>query len=381
MNRTIKVKLTLNERDVNSLRETQKIVADCFNDHIDWSFEKQTWSKAKAHKDLYFMLREKFPQLPSAMLQSTRDTALESVKALKFKFRPKKSRNSGIRYDKRLFSLRGQQLTLSSINGRIKTIIQFPEWCREVVTKGKIQGIQLCWNKKKRYFNANFVFVLPDVSNKFDGTIIGLDRGLVNFVTSSTGEFFGGKSFRKSQRKFLYLRKKLSTKGTHSAKRLLRKLSGKEKRFSREVNHIITKKLASRSEVKTYVIEDLKGIRNQRRGKKLNKMMSSWPFQQFESFLMYKCAAQGISVVKVDARYTSQRCSCCGHVKKENRHGGRYSCNRCGFSGHADINAAINIRDRWISKSSHGLNHEQDAVNHPDGNNSNVEFQGHSLVL
>lgn len=381
MNRTIKVKLNLSDDDVKSLRETQKIVASCFNDHVEWSFEKKTWSKAKAHKDLYKTLREKFPQLPSAMLQSTRDVALESIKALKFKFRPRKSENSGIRYDKRLFSLRGQRLTLSSIDGRIKTVIQFPEWCKEVVNTGVIKAIQLCWDKCKKHFNANFVFSLPNANNKVDGTIVGLDRGLVNLVTSSTGEFFGGKSLRKSQRKFLYLRRKLSSKGTRSAKRLLRKLSGKEKRFSREVNHNITKILAGRSDVMTYVIEDLKGIRNQRRGKKLNKMMSSWSFFQFESFLSYKCAARGISIVKVDARYTSQRCSCCGQIKKENRQGGKYACNRCGFSCHADINAAVNIRDRWISKLSHGLNHEQVAVKRPNGDNGNVEPQGHSLVL
>ncbi len=386
MNRTIKIKLQLSESDVLSLRETQKIVAACFNDHIDWSFEKKSWSKLTAHKDLYFLQREKFPQLPSAMLQSTRDTALESVKALKFKFRPKKSENSGIRYDKRLFSLRGEQLTLSSINGRIKTIIQFPKWNKEIVEAGKIQGIQLCWDKKKKQFNVNIVFSLFDVKPKTGGTVIGLDRGLINLVTSSEGEIFGGKEVRKNQRKFLYLRKRLSAKGTRSAKQLLKKLSGKEQRFSREINHIIAKKLASRSEVKTYVIEDLSGIKNKSRGRKMNKLLSSWAFRQFESFLTYKCGAQGISVEKVDARYTSQKCSCCGQIRKENRLGGRYSCNRCGHKMHADINAACNIRDRWVSKSSHSLNCEQDAVNHPCGNSvvlddgSNAEFQGHGLV-
>ena len=395
MIRTIKVKLNLSEIDVQSLRETQKIVSDSFNDHITWSFEKKSWSKTTAHKDLYFSQREKFPQLPSAMLQSTRDTAIESVKALKFKFVPKKSENSGIRYDKRLFTLRGQQLTLSSINGRIKSTVEFPEWCKEVVKEGKVQGVQLCWDKKKKQFNANFVFKLFDTKPKTDGTVIGLDRGLINLVTASNGEIFGGKSVRKSQRKFLYLRRKLSSKGTHSAKRLLRKLSGKEQRFSRDVNHIIAKKLASQSEVKTYVIEDLTAIRRQKRGRKMNKLLHSWAFKQFESFLTYKCEEKGISIEVVSAAYTSQKCSCCGNILKNNRQKGKYSCKKCGFKGHADINAACNIRDRWVSrgvetplKSSHSLNCEQDAVNHPYGDdkgfnvklNSDVELQGYGLV-
>ena len=394
MHRTIKINLKLSDADVQSLRETQKIVSSCFNDHISWSFEKKSWSKLTAHKDLYFDQRKKFPQLPSAMLQSTRDTALESIKALKFKFQPKKSENSGIRYDKRLFSLRGQQLTLSSINGRIKTIIQFPEWCSEIVKEGKVQGIQLCWDKKKKQFAANIVFSLLDVKPKADGTVVGLDRGLINLVTSSESEIFGGVSVRKSQRQFLYLRKKLSAKGTHSAKRLLRKISGAEQRFSREVNHVIAKKLASRSEVKTYVIEDLTAIRRQKRGRKMNKLLHSWAFKQFESFLTYKCEAAGISIAVVSAAYTSQMCSCCGNILRSNRQGGRYSCKKCGFTGHADINAACNIRDRWISrsatallKSSHSLNCGQDAVTHPYGDDErvgqptlNVELQGYGLV-
>jgi putative transposase len=393
MHRTIKIKLQLSEADIQSLRETQKIVASCFNDHIAWSFEKKSTSKIVAHKDLYFAQRAKFPQLPSAMLQSTRDTALESVKALKFKFQPKKSENSGIRYDKRLFSLRGQQLTLSSINGRVKTIINFPEWCSKIVKEGKIKAVQLCWNKKQKQFAANIVFSLFDIRPKSDGTVIGLDRGLINLVTSSEGEIFGGTSVRQNQRKFLYLRKKLSAKGTHSAKRLLRKISGTEQRFSREVNHIIAKKLASRSEVKTYIIEDLTAIRRQKRGRKMNKLLHSWAFKQFESILTYKCEAAGISIEIVSAAYTSQMCSCCGNILRSNRQGGRYSCKKCGFTGHADINAACNIRDRWISrsaaallKSSHSLNCEQDAVKHPYGNSvvldvgSSTEFQGHGLV-
>ncbi len=394
MNRTIKVKLNLNESEVLSLQETQKIVSSCFNDHIEWSFQKRTWSKTIAHKDLYFSQREKHPQLPSAMLQSTRDTALESVKALKFKFKPKKSENSGIRYDKRLFSLRGEQLTLSSINGRIKTIVKFPEWCRETVREGKIQGIQLCWNKRKKQFTVNFVFSLLDIKPKVDGVVVGLDRGLINLVTSSEGEIFGGKEVRKNQRKFLFLKKRLSAKGTHSAKKLLKKLSGKGQRFSREVNHIIAKKLASRSEVKTYAIEDLTAIRRQRRGRKMNKLLSSWAFKQFESFLAYKCKAKGISIEVVSAAYTSQKCSSCGNILKSNRQGGRYSCKKCGYKGHADINAACNIRDRWITreaqihlpKPSHSSNCEQDGVKHPYGNSvllgvgSSAEFQGHGLV-
>jgi len=367
VDRTIKVKLNLSDSDVETLKETQRVASEVFNDHVAWAFENKTWSKNKAHKQLYRIERVKFPQLPSAMVQTIRDTALEAVKVVKFKFQPRKSVSSGIRYDKRLFRLRGQQLTLSSVKGRIKTLVSFPEWCKDVTESGTLRALQLTWNKSSKQFYANFVFRLEDRSLKMEGGIIGLDRGLINIVTTSEGMIYDARLVRKNQRKHLFLRRKLSTKCTRSAKRLLKKLSGKEKRFSREQNHVLSKKLAAASGVQTYVIEDLKGIRNKRRGKHLNKLLSSWSFFQLETFLTYKCAAQGISVVKVDARYTSQRCSCCGEIRKENRSGGKYSCSKCGFKCHADINAAINIRDRWVSQSSQRLNVEQGAVKHPNG--------------
>ena len=49
-------------------------------------------------------------------------------------------------------------------------------------------------------------------------------------------------------------------------------------------------------------------------------------------------------VEKVKPHFTSQRCSACGHVDPESRESqARFVCTACGFAGHADVNAAINI--------------------------------------
>ena len=53
----------------------------------------------------------------------------------------------------------------------------------------------------------------------------------------------------------------------------------------------------------------------------------------------------GLSVALVNPKYTSQECSHCHTILKENRNAGFYSCS-CGYSGNADLNAAINIKDR-----------------------------------
>jgi len=53
-------------------------------------------------------------------------------------------------------------------------------------------------------------------------------------------------------------------------------------------------------------------------------------------------------VLLMDARYTSQKCSECGHIYKGNREGSLFRCRKCGFELHADLNASRNIAQAGI---------------------------------
>ena len=58
----------------------------------------------------------------------------------------------------------------------------------------------------------------------------------------------------------------------------------------------------------------------------------------------YKAERVGIKVKYVDPAFTSQTCSKCGYVDKENRIAqDKFECKKCGFTLNADHNAAINI--------------------------------------
>src|SRR5450755_375153 len=49
-------------------------------------------------------------------------------------------------------------------------------------------------------------------------------------------------------------------------------------------------------------------------------------------------------VEKIGPAFTSQRCSACGQVDRDSRQSQAvFRCTACGFAGHADVNAAINI--------------------------------------
>jgi IS605 OrfB family transposase len=326
-----------------------------YNESIDWCWEHKSLNKKTLHKELYFQQRNKYA-VPAAIIQTIRDVAIGNLRQTKFKFRPKKNKLSTINYDCRTLKLRRNILSLSTMEKRFKTTLKFPKWCESYVKNGICKSGKLVYDLKSDQFYIHLVFKLPNPTLKETGEIIGLDRGLINLVTTSEGIIYNAKKVRKQQRKYLYLRKKLSSKGTRSSKRLLKKLSGKEKRFSRDYNHCLSKKLANDQNVKVYVIENLKGIsKNRHKGKKFNKKLSSWTFFQFEIFLTYKCVANGIEVVKINPKYTSQMCYKCGHIDKNNRNKEQFCCLKCGHKDHADVNAAKNIRRKFFELPTTGL--------------------------
>ena len=81
----------------------------------------------------------------------------------------------------------------------------------------------------------------------------------------------------------------------------------------------------------------------------LNRKITQQGWGMFFEFLEYKLKEHGGRLVKVDPKYTSQTCSRCGHVDKENRKSqSRFVCESCGHVDNADVNAAKNILARGI---------------------------------
>ena len=341
-----------------------KTCNELFNKYIDWCFGTKSYNKNKAHQELYEKFRQEYPNINSGTIQCIRDTALESVKALKFKFRPSKKPWSMIRYDQRTVSLRGNQLSFAWSGDRIKQIIKIPEFFKRRYGSWKFQAATIGYDRFKKCFKANLIFQGFDIEKQGD-RIVGIDRGLYNIVSLSDGFKYASNQIRANKRKVLFLKKQLQAKGTPSAKRKLKAISRYEKRFSLNINHNISKQLVSMP-YDIFALEDLTGIRNQKsKGKVLNKWLANWSFWQLEQLLTYKTEALGKQVVKVDARYTSQKCSNCGEIEKKNRNGSHYHCDRCGYREHADINAAKNIRNNLISAAAEKQKAEQALVNVP----------------
>jgi putative transposase len=78
----------------------------------------------------------------------------------------------------------------------------------------------------------------------------------------------------------------------------------------------------------------------------LNRALLDSSFGLLQQMIASKAEEAGLTVVAVDPRYSSQECSRCGHIARESRRQRRFACIGCGFSVHADVNAALVIRRR-----------------------------------
>ncbi|MEO3785349.1 transposase [Actinocorallia sp. B10E7] len=189
----------------------------------------------------------------------------------------------------------------------------------------------------------------PDVREPVNG-FLGVDLGIVNIATTSDGHRHAGRRLNQVRHKNRRLRQRLQKKGTRSAKRLLRKLSGREARFAADIDHCIAKQLVTEAQriCRGIALEDLGGIRDRVRLRKPQRVtLHSWSFAQLGAFVSYKAARAGVPVVFVDPRHTSQGCSACGHVSRSNRPDqSTFHCTSCGFAEHADVNAGRTIAQR-----------------------------------
>lgn len=175
----------------------------------------------------------------------------------------------------------------------------------------------------KWYLHISAIKEVADFDKQEVKHVVGIDRELrflaIIYDEQGNTAFFDGKSIMRKRAKYQKLRATLQAKGTKSAKKRLKKLSGRENRWMSDVNHRLSKTLVQRYGANTlFVLENLNGVSFERTDlpKSLRSQKKSWAFYQLEQFLTYKAHLNNCEVVEVSAQYTSQRCPKCGVIKK-----------------------------------------------------------------
>ena len=198
------------------------------------------------------------------------------------------------------------------------------------------------------------VIDVPEAPAQDPDGFLGVDLGIVNIATTSNGYRASGSHLSRYRKRQQSIRSRLQSKKTSSARRLLKKRRRKEGRFAADVNHQVSKRIVAEAQRTGcgIAVEELTGIRARVRLRKPQRAtLHTWAFAQLGQYLQYKAKQAGIAFVRVDPAYTSQTCHVCGHVDKKNRRcQALFLCARCGFVGHADHNAALNIAARGVQR-------------------------------
>jgi putative transposase len=353
---TIVCKLNPTPKQAEEIELVLKAFADACN-YANHKVKAQVTSKTTIQNMVYNEIRSLFGLSANltvracARVGANRKTAKQKSKPVKA-FKP-----TSADYDARIFAFREKDWTVSLtlLNGREHVKIDVGNYQRGKLKDKKPTSAQLCKHNDGNYYIHIQIKDEPPTPIKIDN-VIGVDFGRRDIAVTSNGDKWDGQQINKLRDKFSRVRASLqhiASKGTRSTRRrtrqILKRLSGKERRYQQWLNHNISKQIIENalSTGATVVIEDLTGIRErtnqQPRNKTERRRSNSWSFYQLRSFLEYKGIQAGVKVISVPPAYTSQTCHCCMHIGI--RSDKRFKCTNdaCSWSGDADLNGAKNI--------------------------------------
>ena len=353
MKLTAKVRLLPTAQQSELLLDTLQEANTACNEISRHAFETKTFRQFAIHKDCYHRIKGSFNLSAQAVVRAISKVA-DSYKLDKRTQRSYR-KYGATAYDSRIlrYLFDKQQVSIWTTGGRQK--IDYVTGKHHAKLLQYQQGeSDLAYIKGKFYLLATVD--IPDTEEEDFDEVIGVDLGITNLTATDDGQTYAGKDLNDLRACRQRVRSSLQAKGTKGARRVLKRLSGRERTTVRITNHTIAKQIVAKAkaEKKAIAIEDLKGIRdriNKRRvhagppGGGLRRsqrgLHNRWSFHQLQQFVTYKAQKEGVPVYVVPSPYTSQTCSCCKKIGKRN--GEVFKCTNCGVF-HADVNAAKNIR-------------------------------------
>ena len=218
---------------------------------------------------------------------------------------------------------------------------------------------------------VSLVYVLDDLpkqTSRKPKSPVGIDAGVKNHITLSTGGNIQGRKI--DRRRLKRLQRKVSRTdpklGSRSRRKKVKSLSKEWQRVreaERGAAHELSRKIVDRHDF--IAVEDL-AIPNMTRSAKgtleepgkgvkaksgLNRSISEQGWGRLYGMIAYKAEWAGKRFVKVDPMFTSQTCSSC--VTKDGssrRSQSEFQCTGCGYAANADVNAAQNILRRGLEQ-------------------------------
>lgn len=184
-----------------------------------------------------------------------------------------------------------------------------------------------------------FSFEIETGIKKTEGNIVGIDTGINALASTSDNKQYG------TDIKECVERIKRCKHGSRGQQRARRALKQRIDEVSKEVvgNH-----------TRLIVVEKLKNLNKNSRVKRrltksIRRSIGSWTYRYWLEKLQRTSEDRRSSFRSVSPYNTSICCSSCGFTDRSNRSREVFLCQRCGYADNADINAAKNILDRFLT--------------------------------
>lgn len=258
----------------------------------------------------------------------------------------------------------------------------------------QIKQIVVGKSKQGKWY-ASFQLELPDLEPPIhDGGIVGIDLGIHYLLALSDGQVIENpRWYREAQAKRRVIARKIERQrrannpgnynpdGTVKDGAIIWRKSNRqrdtERQYAKHEEHVAEQRKYFWNQVtdwltKTYSMIALENLTLDFmiENRKLAMSVHDAAFGLFWQMLKYKAELRGVRLIWIPPQYTSQRCSVCGHVDKENRKTqANFTCLSCGHSENADVNAAKNVLNLALQAPVQGV---QD-VTQPIGANVSCE--------
>lgn len=235
------------------------------------------------------------------------------------------------------------QLLVAARDGSTRAVLD-----RLLSGQYKQGAAQLMQDRKRKWYIVIAYTFEPADTGLDPGLIMGVDLGVTKAATWAFGHshkrgWIDGAEIAEFRRRVRARRVAIQNQGKYcgqgrighgTARRLLPvdTLAEKEANFRDTCNHRYAARIVSeavRMGCGTIQLEDLSGIAAE------NRFLQNWTYYDLQTKIRNKAAEAGIRVVMVDPRYTSQRCSCCGHIDRASRPDqATFVCTACGYGSH-----------------------------------------------
>jgi len=187
------------------------------------------------------------------------------------------------------------------------------------------------------------VAVVPTDDNR---PAIGIDVGLKSFLTDSNGHTVANpRFFRTSQQTLRRKQRALSRrqKGSNRRKKAARSVAQTHLKIDRQRRDFHFKIAHHYALLYAIIVVEHLHIAGMTRNRRLSKSILDAGWAEFLNILQSKAESAGSEVRRIDARYTSQKCSRCGELTPKSLSVRTHICHHCSFVLDRDQNAAMNI--------------------------------------